>query len=119
MFEKRFAAVLAQPFLVNGGANGVIIVPDTTLFKVKQVVTVASNTQPILDSLEVKMVIAPTTLIVGPTKSNFNTTVNLSAYKVADHASISANEQQRPLVPADGLARALFEEEPIVAQRSI
>lgn len=119
MFEKRFAAVPAQVFTADGGANGTVSVADTSLFKVKQQVVVAATGKPNLDQLEVKKVLSPTLMIVGPCTGNINATTNLSAYTVIAGANIFANEQKRPTIGADDFERATYEEEPTVAKRVI
>lgn len=119
MFEKRFAAVPAQVFTADGGANGSVSVADTSLFKVKQQVIVTATGQPNLDALEVKKVLSPTSMIVGPSTGSINTFTNLSAYTVLAGASIQANEQKRPTIGADDFERAVYEEEPTVAKRVI
>jgi hypothetical protein len=118
MFEKRFAAVPAQVLTADGGANGSVSVPDTRLFKVKQQVVVTATGQTNLE-LEVKKVVSPTSLIVGPLTGNINTFTNLSAYTTAASAKIFANEQKRPQISADDFERAVYEEEPVVAKRVI
>lgn len=119
MLEKRFRAVPSQLFTASGTANGIVTVPDTSLFKVKQQVIVAANTLTNLDQLEVKDIFSPTQMMVGPKTANINTPQNLSAYTVALGANIFANEQKRPQVPSDDFERACFEEEPVVAKRVI
>lgn len=118
MFEKRFAAVPAQVFTADGGANGSVSVPDTRLFKVKQQVIVSATGQPNLE-LEVKKVLSPTSMIIGPSAGNINAFTNLSAYTTAASAKIFANEQKRPTIGADDFERAVYEEEPTVAKRVI
>lgn len=119
MFEKRFAAVPAQVFTANGGANGSVSIADTSLFKVKQQVIITATGQPNLDSLEVKKVLSPTSMIVGPSTGSINTFTNLSAYTVAAGAQIFANEQKRPIINSDDYERAVYEEEPTVAKRVV
>jgi hypothetical protein len=116
--EKRFAAVSAQVFTANGGTNGSISIADTRLFKVKQHVVISATGQINLE-LEVKKVIGPTSMIVGPITGSINTFTDLSAYTTATTASVFANEQRRPTITADDFERAVYEEEPIVAKRVI
>ena len=118
MFEKRFAAVPAQVLTADGGANGSISIPDTSLFKVKQQVVITAVGQ-INQDLEVKKVISPTSMVLGPITGNINTFTNLSAYTTAANASIFANEQRRPTIGADDFERAVYEEEPTVAKRVV
>lgn len=120
MLEKRFPAVPPQSFTVNPTANGVVTIADTTLFKVKQLVMVAANTLPTLDKLEVKQVLSPTQMIIGPAGGAIHTTTDLSAYTtLLSGAVFYPSEQKRPVITADDFERAVYEEEPIVAKRVI
>lgn len=118
MFEKRFAAVPAQVFTANGGANGSVTIADTSLFKVKQRVVITATGQLNLD-LEIKNIVSPTVMIVGPATGNINSFTDLSAYTTAASASVFANEQRRPQIPSDDFERAVYEEEPTVAKRVV
>ena len=119
MLEKRWIAVPAQTFTSDGTAQGQLTVSDATLFKVKQVVILVSNTVPGRDDLEVKRIPDKNTILVGPKGGNIDTRTDLSAYLVTDGASIAANEQQRSKVPEQEIERLTYEEEPTVARRSI
>jgi hypothetical protein len=118
MFEKRFAAVPAQVFTADGGANGSVSIADVRLFKVKQQVVITATGQTNLE-LEVKRIVNSTSMIVGPIAGNINAFTNLSAYTTAAGASIFANEQRRPTITSDDFERAVYEEEPVVAKRVI
>jgi hypothetical protein len=118
--EKRFAAVPPQPFTANGTVNGVVTIADTSLFKVKQKVILfqPSITDPL--NLEVKAVLNPTQMQVGPVGGPVvNNFTNISAYTVALGAFVIANEQLRPTIISDDYERAVYEEEPTVAKRVI
>lgn len=118
MLEKRFAAVPAQVLTANGTTSGLVQIADTSLFKVKQCLYVASNTKPNLE-LEVKKVISPTQMVVGPLTGSIVATADISLYLVADGANVFANEQRRPTIIGDEFERATYEEEPTVAKRVI
>lgn len=119
MLEKRFNAVPPQPFTANGTANGVVTVADTRLFKVKQRVFLRSNTVPSTDGLEVKRIISQTQLVVGPEKQPIHVHSDVSNFLVADNAVIGSNEQVRPSIPVEEFSRAVYEEEPTVAVRTM
>lgn len=119
MLEKRWIAVPAQAFTSDGTAQGQITVSDATLFKVKQVVILVSNAIASRDDLEVKQIPDKNTIFVGPKGGNIDARTDLSAYLVADSASIAANEQQRSKVPEQEIERLTYEEEPTVARRSV
>jgi S-adenosylmethionine hydrolase len=119
MLEKRFKIVAPQLFAVNGGADGTVTVPDTSLFKVKQQVIVVAASLINQDQLEVKNIISPTQMLLGLRTTNIFTGLDLSAYTTALGAFVFANEQKRPVITADDFERACFEEEPVVAKRVI
>lgn len=119
MLEKRLPAVSPQSFIADGGTSGKITVSDTRLFKVKQKIFLRSNTQPSRDGLEVKQILNQTEMLIGPEKTAINSYSDVSAFLVADAAVIGANEQFRPSVPVEEIDRAVYEEEPTVAIRSM
>lgn len=118
MLEKRFAAVPAQIFTVNGTADGTVTIADTSLFKVKQHVIVTATGQINLE-LEIKKITSQTTMIVGPVAGNVNTFTDVSAYTTSASGSVFANEQKRPIISVEEANRAIYEEEPTVAQRVV
>lgn len=120
MLEKRFPVVPPQAFTADGTANGIITIPDTTLFKVKQDVFIAGAALTTLDKLEVKNVLSRTQMVIGPDSGPINKTIDLSAYTVAANSVIFCPaEQKRPDINSDEFERAVYEEEPIVAKRVI
>jgi len=119
MLEKRWIAVPPQAFAADGTADGKITVTDSTLFKVKQLVILVSNTIPSRDDLEVKRIPDKNTIFVGPKGGNIDSRVDLSAYLLTDSSTIAANEQQRSKVPEQEIERLTYEEEPTVARRSV
>ena len=119
MLEKRLIAVAPQSFTSNGTSDGIITVADASLFKVKQEVILSANTLPNLDQIEVKRVLNATQLAVGPKGSNIDSRSNISTYTTALSATIFANEQKRPSIPFEESTRAVYEEEPTVALRTL
>lgn len=120
MMEKRFAAVPSQLFTSNGTSNGVVTIADSSLFKVKQKILIGQPSITGFLNLEVKAVLSPTQLQVGPVGGPVvNNFTDISAYTVALGAYIFANEQLRPTIISDDYERAVYEEEPTVAKRVI
>lgn len=117
MLEKRFNAVPPQLFTSNGQPNGQITVADTTLFKVKQLVMVVAGTNSL--ELEVKRVTTRTTMFLGPKGGSIDSRTDLSAFTTALGAFIFADEQQRTKIAEQEIPRAVYQEEPAVAVRSI
>jgi hypothetical protein len=119
MIEKRWAAVPPQAFTSDGTADGKITVANSVLFKVKQIVILASSANASRDDLEVKRITDKNTIYIGPKGGNIDARVDLSGYLVADGAFIAANEQLRSKVPEQDVERNTYEEEPAVARRVI
>ena len=117
-FERSWLDVPIQLFTANGGANGLVTVASTSGFKVKQTVTLSSLTKPNLN-LQVKRVLSPTSMIVGPVDQNIDKVSNISLYTTADSASVYASIQKRPGITLEDRKRAVYEEEPTVAERNV
>jgi hypothetical protein len=118
MLEKRLKSVPPQSFTADGTANGRITVGNATSYKVKQQVFISADGLPNLE-LEIKHVDSANVIYVGPRNGSINTREDISAYTVALNAKIGANEQKRPSVPYEEINRAVYEEEPTVALRTI
>ena len=129
MLEKRFYAVPPQAFTADGTVNGVITIAANacTLFKVKMRVILTATGLPPLE-LEVKEIDGNDNIQVGPFPNKLgapgqNTGItartNISAYTVALGATISADEQKRPAIDYSELMRAVYDEEPTVALRTV
>jgi hypothetical protein len=121
-FEKKWRQVSAVPLTSNGKENGEVTVADACQFKVGQLVVLSSTSQPDL-RVKVKRIPSPTIIVFGPTRAkkgeqNINTRTDVSAYLIADVATIRAEEQSRPSIPQLDMMQAAFEEEPTVAWRT-
>lgn len=116
--QERSWTEVVQQFTANGSTNGIVSVASTKGFYSKQIVSINSLTkQPI--SLQVKRVLSKTTLIVGPKSSSMNDRADISEYLLNDNAWILSQEQTRPNIPQIDYERACYQEEPVVAKRSI
>lgn len=119
MMEKRWPEVPPQAFTADGTDNGLVTLADTTMFKVKEKVYIAGSALPTIH-LEVKDVISLTMLVVGPQRGSILMTTDVSAYTVAAGSNIYTTEpQQRPAINSDEYMRAVYDEEPTVALRSV
>ena len=114
--EKRLYAVSPRAFTSDGGANGQITVAETSDFVVGHVVQLRSSTQQVLE-LKVKRIVDKFTLFVGEVKQPIHNRVNISAFTVADGATIEAIEQLRPSITEQEVERNTYDEEPLVARR--
>lgn len=115
-------------FTADGTDGGLITISSGHCLKTKQKVVVSATGEPNLP-LQVKRVISPTQLYVGPirtnqvtgnTANNLKTRADISAYTVAKAASIRAEEQGK-LIPTmiPHILQAVYEQEPTVALRNM
>lgn len=117
--EKKIYRVAPVPFTSDGTNTGMLTVADSSIFMVGQIVILRSSTQPNL-SIKIKRILPDqTTIFLGPEKKHISLRTDISAYTVADGATIEANEQERPTVPEQEIERHTYEEEPTVARRTI
>lgn len=115
--ERRWFSV-TQLFTANGTPQGKITVSDVAGFYVKSKVRVLSNTQqPIL--LEVKRIEGTTDLYVGDPNKDIQDRTDVSAFVLADSASITLFEQEMPKIKPDDIWQAVYAREPIVALRQL
>jgi hypothetical protein len=116
--ERKWEHIPPRAFALNGEANGSVYLATTKNFKVKQKVAISATGMPTLP-LEVKRVISPTQLIVGPVSSKMTDKQDLSGYTLATNPTIRAEEQDRSGIPTEQHERAVYAEEPVMAKRSI
>ena len=116
--EKRLLAVDQQLLLTDGTVKGEITVDETSLFRVGQVVTLASDTQEYA-TFKVKRILKNSIIFLGDECKPIQQRSDLSTFLVADNAVIFAREQKRPLIPEQEIERYTYEEEPVVARRVV
>lgn len=119
--EKKRQKVLPRLLTADGTAHGLVTVTNTRGFFVKQKISIRSNTQPPV-TLEIKRFDSLFSFYVGPlpeNKGKISDRSDISAYTVADGATIEAGEQDRPGIKQDEHQRAVYVEEPVVAKRVI
>jgi len=127
--EKRFYAVPPQSFTADGTTTGVVTIAGEAcqLFKVGMHVLINATGLPTL-KLQVKEIDGEGNVQVGPISGTLKTPgantgitarSDISSYTVARTATISADEQRRPDIDWSEAMRAVYDEEPTVAQRSI
>ena len=115
--EKKWTLVPPQTITSNGTSDGHITIADTTLFKVKQQILIGSNTVQAF-ALEVKRINTLTDMELGP-KGNIDDRANLTNILTSDSPFIKADIQPRPTISWEDIRRAIFEEEPTVALRTL
>lgn len=86
-------------------------------YKVGMVIAVSSATQS-SRRLKIKRVISETQFYVGEENTNITTYTDLSAFLVADAATVVFGEDKRPVIDVLEIQRQVYEEEPTVALRS-
>jgi len=118
MIEKRWAAIAPISLIADGTTDGYIILSTTAGFKTKQEVILKATGEETL-ALQIKRVLSNTQLLVGPRGTKLSVFSDISIYTTAKNATLEAYEQPRPDIPLQEIQRAIFEEEPAVAQRTI
>lgn len=114
--EKHYTAVPPVAFTAAGTARGKVTVTSTAGFHVKMEVTINHPSQPEI-TLQVKRVISSTQMILGPTGQPIDKFTNLISYDA--QTFIYAKEQLRPNIPLQEIERAVYQEEPAVALRTL
>jgi len=117
--EQRWEPFGPVALTLDGGADGKITIPNTCGLHTKQVLIFKSSTIESVKKLEVKKVISSTEFIVGPIGKSISTCQDMSAFTIADGTVVWTQEQPRPNITPHEIARAEFEEEPVVAKRTI
>lgn len=120
MLEKKWRAVSPQAFTSNGTDEGALQIEDACVFRVKQEVILKSDTETDGVQFIVNRIEPETdTIYVGRRGHGINDRADISAYLLADNATIEAEEQRRVPLDPEAAQRAVFEEEPVVANRVI
>lgn len=118
--ERKYGEIAPRLFTVNGGQFGEITIADTCDFRVKQSVTIKSDSQA-AQVVEIKRILSTTEILVGPRSPDMTLRTDLSAFTTGDNSTIQLLEgnSQRPGIDAKQHERAVYEEEPVIAKRSI
>lgn len=122
MANQRFwAAIPSLSFISNGGTEGQVSILSTHNVKVKMLAYIKSDTQP-QKQYEVKAVLNSTDLVLGPKGGAMrgkDSTVDVSAYLTLDNSVFNVDIQERPNIILNEIDRAVYEEEPTMAIRTI
>lgn len=116
--EKKRLAVSPLLFTEDGTADGIITVSDTCEFRAKQIVFLKSDSEN-PQQFEVRTILSETQFTVGEKGTDFKCLSDVSAFTVSDNAEVYALEQLRPKISPDETLRYSYEEEPIVARRTV
>ena len=110
--ERTWPSVLLSPILVS---NHKITVSSTLGLKVKQVITL-SKAGVTSQQFEIKRVFSSTMIMVGPIGKNIKET---SEAVLFNGGSLAAHEQSRNKLGDAPIMRAVYEEEPTIALRTV
>src|SRR5581483_7604497 len=119
--ERKWPAVAPQAFTSDGNQFGLIIVADTKGFRVKQSAVLTNSTPGVTLPVQIKRVISKTQLVVGQIENKIAQwpPLDISTWTVASGAAISAGEQDKNNVPEKDHWSAIYEGDPVVADRVI
>ncbi|MCG3175374.1 MAG: hypothetical protein MOGMAGMI_00303 [Candidatus Omnitrophica bacterium] len=101
----------------DGDSFGRIEVLSAINFHVKQQVILQSNTTE--GFFEIKRIIGPNIIELGPRKTPLSERSDVSAFLTADVATIRGDKQPRNEIPEKEYKRAVYAEEPVVAWRTV
>jgi hypothetical protein len=118
--ERNWAAIEPRPLTANGTSLGVVTVASTAGFRTKMKVGLRSDTQQ-PSAYQVQIVLSPTQMIVGAigAKVGRDAFEDVSRFTVADNATIHAAEQPKNNIPEKDHYAAVYEADPVVADRNI
>jgi hypothetical protein len=121
-FERKLVAVPPVLVTANGTANGLITVSSVRGFRVKQQVLIKATGGLIIPAT-VQKVISDTQIYLGPAKGpsykSINDRIDLTSVFLSNTPTLEAAEQERINITFEDRQRAMYVEEPVVAQRSI
>lgn len=118
--ERKWLAIEPSALTADGTTFGGIQIPDTAGYRTKMKIGLKSDTQQ-PSIFQVKEVISKTVMIVGPIGSEVGRAAgaNVSRFTLADNATIHAAEQTKNEIPDKDHYAAVYEADPVVADRVI
>jgi hypothetical protein len=102
----------------DGTASGLIRVANIANFRNLSKVQISSSTQPTI-TYQIKSIFYPDYIRLGPVDNNLHSYTNVSNYITLDLAKLTQEEQTRPQTNISQIARYIYEEEPVIADRVI
>ena len=115
---ERLWPPVVQSLVADGAISGLVTVADSAGFYVNQLVHIVSLTQA-STSYKVKRVLSPTQFYVGDPSKSIDSRLDVSRFHVADGAQVIASEQRRPEIGWEYAVRHVYQEEPVIALRTI
>lgn len=117
MSEKRFYTLPDSLFTADGTDKGLVTVESTFPYKVGMMISLSSSTKgPTL--FKIKRIISETQMYVGDKGTNIVTYSDVSTFTVAEGATVSFSEQERPVINLNEIQRQVYAEEPTIALRT-
>lgn len=110
--ERTWPSIILSPISVNGH---IVTVSSTCGLKVKMTVTL-SKVGVTEESFEIKRIFDSTTLMVGPLRANIKKTSEAVKF---NGGTLSADEQSRNVLGDAPIIRAVYDEEPTIAIRTV
>ena len=111
VFEKVWPTVLLSPIAV---ANHIITLPTTRNLHTKQIITLRLNSD--AEEFEIKKVLNDTQIQVGKKNAPINSLENPVKF---NGGSLEMHEQKRNEIGSEYVIRAVYDEEPAVALRTL
>lgn len=116
--ERKWLKFQDLTLTANGTSRGLLTVENTEKLRVGQRIRLVADTLPEL-RLKVNRVISSTQFYVGPIDKSVSVRKDVSSYTIALNSKVKFDEQSRTDVDPKAHGRAMYEEEPIIAQRSV
>lgn len=119
--ERKWLAIDARLLTADGTTFGLVQVVDTVDFRTKMKVGITSDTQQPIQ-LQVKEVLSPTMMILGLASNpqlGPQAGIDLTAFKASENAFVRAPEQDKNQIPDKDHYLAVYEADPVVADRVI
>ena len=119
-YERHWAAVQPTAFTADGTTGGLVTVADTAGFRVKQAAYLENASLGKIP-VQIKLVLSPTTLIVGKCDNKIANwpPLDISAWTVALGTLIGAERQDKSGITPEDILRAIYEGDPAAAIRSL
>ena len=121
MLERKWDAVPPVAFTAPGTAQGQIMVTDTAGFRIKMTVGIVTNVPNQIVPAQVKRILSSTVMILGQVDGKVFqwAPLDLSAFGPGNAAMVGAEQQNKSEVPPDPHYLAVYEGDPVCADRTI
>lgn len=114
-FEKKWPTTIVSPIQVS---NGRVIVADVSGLHTKQSVVLSKVGETPLEA-EIKRILSDTEILVGPLGQKIQVLYSQAELQDYDGGTLTMSEQNRNPINSEYVLRAVYEEEPAVALRTV